>query len=363
MINKIKAIDEKIAQLYVERMNLAITTKENADLKATLNSVTSDMTDQLKLYSKQLFSTIFDTASAYKNTIDTKSSPTVQKIKDALSNTKSFPINGIVACQGLEGSYSSIATERLFQLSEIMYFRNFESVFNAVEKGFCQYGILPIENSTAGSVNSVYDLMKEHKFYIVKSIKMRIQHHLLAKKGVDFSDIKEIISHEQALSQCSILLKNHPNIKVTILENTAVAAKMVADSDRKDIACISSRECASVYDLAVIKSNIQDNENNFTRFICIAKDLAIYEDSDKISLMLTAPHVSGSLTKIINKFSTLSLNLTKLESRPLQNTSFEFMFYFDFMAKVSKQEILNLIAELENTTEQFSFLGSYQEIF
>lgn len=152
-----------------------------------------------------------------------------------------------------------------------MFFDSWDGVFSAVDKGLCKYGILPIENSTAGSVNHVYDLMNKYKFYIVKSIRLKINHSLLANRGTKLADIKEIYSHEQAISQCSEFLNSLHGVKITICENTAVAAKQVAESGRSDVAAISSNDCSMLYDLETVCESIQDRANNYTRFICISK--------------------------------------------------------------------------------------------
>lgn len=371
---QIDKIDDQIVALYRERMTISkkVAQEKNKTGKGVtnylrekeiLNRVTETVDDDIKAYTKQVFETLFDTSKAYQLRYIDGMSRSRDMIERALSNSETpFPPKAYVACQGTVGAYSNIATEKLFSLSNIMYFKNFEGVFNAVEKGLCKYGVLPIENSIAGSVNAVYDLMREHNFHIVKSIKLRIQHSVLAKKGVKLEDIKEIISHEQAINQCAKFIKSLGDVKVTVCPNTAIGAKMVAESDRRDVACIASRECAGIYDLELIKANVQNADNNYTRFICISKELEIYKGADRISIMMTVPHESGSLNKILNKFSTLNLNLTKLESRPLENTSFEFMFYFDFEADLKDKEILNLITELDNEAQDFIFLGNYSEV-
>ena len=371
---KIDNIDDQIVALYRERMEISkeVAKEKNKARKGVtnylrekevLNRVTEMVDDDIKAYTKQVFETLFDTSKAYQLRYIDGTSKSREKIEKALQKSdEPFPVKANVACQGIDGAYSNIATEKLFTLSNIMYFKNFEGVFNAVEKGLCKYGVLPIENSIAGSVNTVYDLMREHNFHIVKSIKLRIQHSVLAKKGVKLEDIKEIISHEQAINQCSKFIKSLGDVKVTVCSNTAIAAKMVAESTRRDVACISSKECTGIYDLELLRSNVQNADNNFTRFICISKDLEIYKGANKISIMMTVPHESGSLNRILNKFSTLNLNLTKLESRPLENTSFEFMFYFDFEADLHDKEILNLITELDNEAQDFIFLGNYSEV-
>ena len=371
---QIDNIDDQIVALYRERMQLSKKVAEEKNKsgkgvtnrireKEILNRVTDAVDDDIKVYTKQVFETLFDTSKAYQLRYIDGTSKSREMIEKALLDAdKPFPQKAYVACQGIDGAYSNIATEKLFPLSNIMYFKNFEGVFQAVEKGLCKYGVLPIENSIAGSVNTVYDLMKEHSFRIVKSIKLRIQHSILAKKGVKLEDIKEIISHEQAINQCSKFIKSLGDIKVTVCSNTALGAKIVSESERRDLACIASNECAGIYDLDIIKSNVQNADNNYTRFICISKELEIYKGANKISIMMTVPHESGSLNKILNRFSTLNLNLTKLESRPLENTSFEFMFYFDFEADLRDKEILNLITELDNEAQDFTFLGNYTEV-
>lgn len=373
--NRIDDIDDKIAALYLERQDtVRLIGEEKAKThapvfdpareKKVIAKVTKQADDEQKIYLKRVFETIMETARAYQRRLVAPATPLSDELRRALMEGKRyFPVSASVACQGVEGSYSSIAAGKLFEIADITFFRNFEGVFQAVEKGLCDYGVLPIENSAVGSVNAVYDLMKKHNFYIVRSIKLKVSHHLLAKKGVKRGDIKEIFSHEQAIGQCAAYIaKNFPSAKVTSCPNTAVAAESVARSDRTDVACISSRNCAELYGLGIVDSNIQDNDSNYTRFICISKRLELFAPADRISIMMTLPHESGSLNRVLNKFSTLGLNLTKLESRPLPGTDFEFMFYFDFEGQIENSDTLSLIAELDQGTEQFVFLGSYHEV-
>lgn len=372
---KIDELDDKIAELYLERQR---TVREIGEEKARTHAavldparekkiiarVTKQADDEQKIYLKRVFETILETSRAYQRRLVAPVTPLSDNLRRVLMEGKKyFPVSSTVACQGVEGSYSSIAADKLFEIADITFFRNFEGVFQAVEKGLCDYGVLPIENSAVGSVNAVYDLMKKHRFYIVRSIKLKVCHHLLAKKGVALSDIREVYSHEQAIGQCSAYLQKLPSsVKITACPNTAVAAEMVANSDRNDVACISSRNCAELYGLGILESNIQDNDSNYTRFICISKTLEVFAPANRISIMMTLPHESGSLNRVLNKFSTLGLNLTKLESRPLPGTDFEFMFYFDFEGQIENSDTLSLIAELDQGTEKFTFLGSYYEV-
>jgi len=232
-----------------------------------------------------------------------------------------------------------------------------------VEQGLCPYGILPIENSAAGSVAAVYDLMVRHRFHIVRALRLKVDHVLLAARGVKLEDVREITSHPHALAQCGTFLKAHPKVKATPGSNTAVAAKELAVSGRRDLAVIASRTCAELYGLDVIAEGIADAAFNYTRFICISKNLEIYPDAGKFSIMLSLPHRPGALNGLISKFAAIDVNLTKLESRPIPGMDFEFRFTFDFEAPPTDTAVLALLSELSRDPgiEHFTFLGAYAE--
>ena len=310
-----------------------------------------------------LYTTLTDLSHSYQAAVTGTPSPQSARIAAALEITpKLFPEKANVVCQGVEGAYSQIAVEKLFREPSISYVSSFEAVFAAIASGFCQYGVLPLENSTAGSVNKIYDLMMQYNFSILRSARIKIDHNLLARPGARLEDIREIFSHEQAISQCAGFLRGYPGIKVTACENTAVAARMVAESGRTDIAALSSHSCAELYGLRVLASSVQDAGNNHTRFICIGKDLAIYPGADRTSIMLTLPHRPGSLYRVLARINALGINLTKLESRPLPDRDFEFMFYFDLDTPVYSPKLTQLMADLETLCETFRYLGSYSEI-
>ena len=235
-------------------------------------------------------------------------------------------------------------------------------IAEAIEKGLCRYGVLPLENSTAGSVNAVYDLMTQHNFRIVRSVRIKVDHNLLANPGAKLENIREIYSHEQAISQCAHFLQGLPNVKVIRCENTAVAARMVAESGRDDVAALSSRACRELYGLDCLAASVQDQGNNFTRFICIAKNLEIYPGADRTSLMMVLPHHPGSLYKVLSRFNALGVNMNKLESRPMPDRNFEFMFYFDLETSVYAPQFTQLMGELPELCEEFTYLGSYSEV-
>lgn len=372
--SKIDAIDDNIMELYKSRMSLV---SEIGELKATggisvvngvreqqiLDRLLPNIDASMQPYAKRMLTCLFDTSKAYQRGLQKTTSSIKDMVDQCIIGDKMlFPQTGSVACQGTEGSFSSLAARKVFDVAHATYFTDFKGVFNAVDKGLTEYGVLPIENSLAGSVNKVYDLMREYKFYIVRSIKLRVSHCLLANKGVKLKDIKEIYSHEQAINQSSEYLGKLNGVKIIACDNTATAARMVAESNRSDIAAISSEECAALYGLETLGNNIQNAANNYTRFILISKQLKIYNGADKISVMVKLPHESGSLNNLLTKFTMLGLNLTKIESRPMPNAEFEFMFYFDFNGDIADIRLRNLLAELDKRSRDFVFLGSYQEI-
>lgn len=374
---QIDAIDEQLVPLFLKRMNISLEVAkykqkngmpvlDKARERALLKRV-SEMTENtdLKLYTRLLYADIMGLSRAYQHAFSDTDTPVLsEKIrKSADKYAKSdLPASAVVACQGVEGAYSEQACERLFKNPDILFFKDWEGVFAAVQQGLCRYGILPIENSTAGSVNHVYDLMNQYNFYIVKSMRLKIDHSLLAKKGVALCDIKEIFSHEQAINQCSKFLSSLSGVKVTVCENTAAAAKRVAESDRKDVAAICSKNCGDLYALQALAESIQNFDSNYTRFICIGKDLEIFAGANKTSLMLTLPHRPGSLYEVLSHFYALDINLLKLESRPRPNSDFEFLFYFDVESSVYSESFRQMLTQLENMSENFSYLGSYSEI-
>jgi chorismate mutase/prephenate dehydratase len=329
-----------------------------------LADITAKLPPEMEQYGYSLWSMLFEISRSYQSALNPQPSQLRLGIQKAMEITPNlFPPSATVACQGVEGAYSQLACEKLFKRPQVMYFGSFDSVFTAVENGFCKYGVLPLENSTAGSVTEIYDLMLRHKFKIVRSTRLKVDHNLVAKRGTKMEDVKEIFSHPQAITQCrSFLEKLGSSVKVTPCANTAAAAEAVAKSDRKDVAAISSHSCIELYNLERLAGDIQDRSNNYTRFICISKDLEIYPGADKTSLMVITPHRPGSLYQVLARFNTLGLNLIKLESRPLPDREFEFMFYFDLETSVYSDEFIRMVDDLNTICEEFHYLGSYSEV-
>ena len=369
----IDRIDKELVRLFAERMEVAAGVAKYK--KEVGKPITDAGRERQKLAelakmapeehvaaTEALYSMIFELSRAYQRKLISGENEMKHKVQKAMEETsKLFPERAIVACQGVEGAYSQQACEKLISHPNIMYFNSFDGVFSAIESGLCQYGVLPLENSTAGSVNKIYDLMMKYDFSIVKSTRLKVDHSLLANRGAKLSDIKEVYSHEQALAQCEGFLKGLGGVKVIPCENTAMAAQKVHDSGRQDVAAISSRSCAELYGLSCICENIQDSGSNFTRFICISKKLEIYPGADKTSIMMVLRNRPGALYKVLSRFFALGINLIKLESRPLPNSDFEFMFYFDLEASVYSDKFLAMFDEVEEMCSTFRYLGSYTE--
>ena len=267
--------------------------------------------------------------------------------------------NTIVACAGENGSYADKTALSLFENPQIKHYRLFEDVFEAVNKGEAPFGVIPVENSTAGSVHEAYDLILKYRFYVVGSYSLEVNHCLCAKQGVEYQNINDVYSHPQALSQCSDFLKNFDFTGINYT-NTAAAAKFVAESPRNDIGVLCSEEAAKKYGLKVLKASVQNVSNN-KRFIVISKKLIIENNADKISLIFSLPHTTGSLYRVLGRFSMAGLNLTKIESRPIGNGDFSYYFYIDIMGNIKDEKTLDLICALSSELPDFTFLGNYHE--
>ncbi len=366
--DEINRVDEALLPLFLQRMRLAeqiaqvkkaqglsiYNAQREREILSRVTRESGDMDDYARLFFSNLFE--LSRSRQFQLTADQVESLIPPEAGEA------FPHAAVVACQGVEGAYSQQAADKAFQFADIMFMKTFEGVFQAVEKGLCRFGVLPIENSAHGSVTQVYDLMRSHQFSIVRAVKLHVHHHLMVKKGTRLGDVRAVLSHEQALGQCSQFLEGLKNVQIRMCENTAVAAQTVAQGDDPTLAAISSEECAQQYNLEIIRSQIQNTDNNYTRFIIIEKTPKVYPGSNKISLMFSLPDTPGSLGRIMARFSCSNLNLSKLESRPVEGTDFHYVFYTDLEASAGDPAVRRLIDGLSVELPMFTFLGAYQEV-
>lgn len=370
---KINAVDDQLLDLFLQRMDLSeeVAAYKNEHHQPILNkqrereilSKVAEKSGDRERFSYHLFSTIFELSRSRQAELITAPTKVEAQVKASLAaGGEVFPQTGLVACQGVEGANSQVACDRLLPRGNIVYVKSFEAVFSAVESGLCKFGVVPIENSSNGSVRAIYDLIQRKKFSIVRSTRLCIRHELLALPGVKMDDITEIYSHEQAIGQCSKFLNGLGGVRVIPCDNTAMAAKMVADSGNRHAAAISSHPCAALYGLQCVNDAIQDSDNNYTRFICITKDPIIYAGANRISLIIACDNKPGALYEILSKLAALGINMTKLESCPVTGRNFEFIFFLELEASVHEPGVLPMLEELERSCANFQFLGSYAEV-
>ena len=266
-----------------------------------------------------------------------------------------------VAFQGIRGAYSEMAVHEHFgKAMDTVGCDAFDDVFDRVESGEVTYGLIPVENTIAGTVVENYDLLFANDIFVIAEVYLPIHHTLLAKKGARLEEIKEARSHPHALKQCKAYLKSK-NIKMVPSYDTAGAAQAVASGDRLDCAAIASALCAEIYDMEILERDIQTNSSNTTRFFVIAKkeNLPVDHKTGKTTVAFKTRHYPGALVDCLKIFQKYSLNLTKLESRPIPENPWEYVFYAAFEAGIDADEVKSAIGELTLHALFVKLLGSY----
>lgn len=267
-----------------------------------------------------------------------------------------------VAYAGTRGSYGEEASLAFFKNSgELFPFKTFEDVFTALNQGTVDYGVLPIENSSTGSIAAVYDLLSRYQYYIVGEEEIRVHHCLLAPKGATFETIEAVYSHPQGFSQSQEFLDNYPHWQCIPYYNTAIGAAHVAEQNDPGMAAIASRRAGEIYDLEVLAENINFSQTNVTRFVVISREIELFENPSRVSIAFRLPHRPGALYEIIGIFSVFSLNLCKIESRPLLKENWEYLFFIDFTGNISQNTLVNLLPIIQEKVEYFQFLGYYPQ--
>ncbi len=367
---EIDEIDDQIIPLLLRRMSVS---EQVAKYKAergmpVLNSdreqqILDDVAAKCGKHGdtiKTVFAATMDASRALQHKIIGGGKELRAQIEEAVKIDTLDPQSKPIACQGVDGAYSGVTAKKLFPETDIHFHKRFEDVFEAVNRGDSKFGVIPVENSTAGSVHESYDLIMKYRFYVVGAYDLKIEHCLCAKPDTRYEDITDVYSHPQALSQCDNFIRNFDFTGITY-SNTAAAAKFVSESDKSNIAVICSELAAKKYGLKILKKGIQNNNKNTTRFIVISKELAIPSEAQKISLIFSLPHKTGSLYRVLGRFSMAGLNLTKLESRPIENSDFSYYFYVDVLGSVKEEETLDLICALSDELPEFEFLGNFVE--
>ncbi len=365
---EINSIDDELIALFKRRMDCAADVAEykkengipvlNEEREREILDKIYEKGGEYGSAARLLYTNIMELSRAYQHNLIGSGGAIKSLIAGAESD---IPREGItVAYQGIKGANGHEAAMKFFPDAELRNYKSFSDVFEAVDRGEVLFGVLPVENSTAGSVSAVYDLVLKHRFYIVDALDMRIDYCLCGLRQSEHSDIEKVWTHPQSIAQCESYINSH-GYEATPMANTAIAARAVSLEKRLNVAAICSYKACEEYGLKVLDNHIQDNDSNTTRFIVISKRLFIPDNADKISICFSLPHVSGSLYNVLGSFNSLGFNLTKIESRPIEGKGFEYLFYLDFTGNVHSENAVNLICRMSEEMPGFSFLGNYSE--
>ena len=369
--SQIDAIDRQIADLFCQRMAV---TKKVGEYKAARGLPVLDRSrerqvlsakaalagDELRADITTLFETIMAISRRQQQAIVGDES-WLAGHRAAWSACRVPPADPRVLYQGEPGAYAEEAAVRFFgpgarRANAPLW----EDIFIALREGRADYGVLPIENSSTGSINQVYDLLSQYGAFIVGEQVIRVEHCLMAPAGASLDSIRLVCSHEQGLFQCEEFLKAHPDWKRRAMPNTAAAAKWVADCGDTGCAAIGSHHAADLYGLAVLAEGVNTNRENFTRFVVVSPLPELREGRNKISATFTLAHESGSLHRIMTVFAAGGLNLMKLESRPIPGRSWEYRFFADFTGDLAAYGMDSILREMSQSAETLRILGNYK---
>ena len=374
----INEVDQSLAQLFEKRMELVAlvaeykiendipilnSEREKQVIDRALESLRDkSLSREMEIFFNELMAISREYQSRYideKFVAQTRGSDEAWGISALASGeTKKLKIG----FQGVEGSFSEEALLNYFDREAMTSssFRFFEDVFMAIDRGEVDYGILPVENSSTGSVNEVYDLLRKYGCHINGEIVLKVKQNLLGVKGASMEDIKEVYSHSQGFQQSAEFFKEHPSWKLIPYHNTALGAKLVSEAGDISRAAVASEKAAAIYGLDILKENLNFNSKNYTRFVIVGKDLELDESSDKISVVLTVRHKAGSLCDVLRLFSQEGLNLLKIESRPIMDKSWEYFFHLDFEGNLQDPHVSRIMDQIRSRTTYFKILGNYR---
>ncbi len=287
--------------------------------------------------------------------------PNYARVEAAVKNLRQPPEHPAVAYQGVPGAYSEQAAADFFGSgAEITGLPRFEDVFLAIREGRADYGVVPIENNSTGGIRQIYDLLARYEFYLVGETAVRVEHCLCAPEGAELDTITHVYSHEQGLFQSEQFLNRHPGwIRVPYLD-TAGSARYVAETGDITKAAVCSERAAELYGLKILARQVNYSSVNTTRFVVVSPQLELREGADKISTLLTTPHESGCLHEILGIFAVNGLNLVKLESRPIPEKSWEYMFFIEFTGNLGDPGMEGVLREICQTAAEFRLLGNFR---
>ena len=359
----IDKIDKDIVELIKKRMNLSLSVAEykinngkkvfDAKREKAILDKVDNLGGKYGHAARLIYSTIMEQSRALQYPLVNSELGIKAESLDPDSVKK-------VACQGVKGAYSYATAKQLYKNAEIIFCERFSDVFDAVEKGDAEIGVVPVENSWAGSVHEVYDLLIDRKFYIANAVDARISHNLIGTSDAEIGDIKQALSHEQALRQCAEFL-DKKDIEPIGCINTAIGVKKAAEMNNKQIGAIGSTAAANEFGMKILAQNIASSDCNVTRFVSVSNKFYTSEKADKISIVFSIPHKPGALYSVFSRFAAAGLNMSKIESRPIKNHNFEYLFYVDLIGKLISKDTLCTINSLSEELDEFTLMGNYEE--
>ncbi|MGL5330403.1 MAG: chorismate mutase [Peptostreptococcaceae bacterium] len=355
---EIDEIDREMTKLFEARMNVV---KKVSKYKLENNIQVYQSDREQKVISKNIgylnneeYTQIL--IAYYKNLMSLSRSVQDTEIVKSRENDLTIGYQGVI------GSFSEEAMYKYFkQINKYKNYNKFEDLFKGLDKEEIDYAIVPIENSSTGGITKIYELLKKYNFYIVAEECIRINQNLIGIKGSSIDEIQEVYSHPQGFEQSSETLKNYVNMKFIPHLNTAISAKLVSDLNDKTKAAIASSRAAEIYNLEILKSNINDVKDNYTKFAIVAKTLEIKDGSNKSSIIFSIEDKVGSLQNILNNFTLNGINLMKIESKPNKHIPWEYLFYVDFEGSIEDKNIVDTLKFIESKSKYLKFLGSYKK--
>lgn len=367
---EIDSVDRELVKLFEKRMELTTDVakykietgkkvldpeREQQKLAAVAGLVSNEMN---KRSINEIFTQIISNSRKYQYMLLESMGQTLREDYVALDE---LPVEGCrVVYQGVPGAYAYIAVKRFFGENVDNYnVKTWRDAMEAVKCGEADYAVLPIENSTAGIVSDVYDLLQEYNNFIVAETYVKVEHALLGIPGATMGDIKKVYSHPQGLMQCRSFLNEHKEWQTSEQINTAVSAKKVMEDGDKSQAAIASVEAAKLYGLSILQEKINTEDNNTTRFVIISGKRAFLKDAGKVSICFETEHTAGSLYDMLSHIIYNGLNMTKIESRPIEGKAWQFRFFIDFMGNIDDASVMNALRGIEEEAMNIKLLGNY----
>lgn len=348
----INKIDEKMAELFESRMNFVA---KVADYKKK---------NGMQVFDSSREKQVIERCVQYIKNVDLQPYYVrfIQNLMDISKNYQHKLLEGAkVAYSGIEGAFANIAAKKIFPDAVLVSYGDFEAAYSAVENGECDVAVLPIENSFAGEVGQVSDLMFMGKLYVNGVYSLKVSQNLLGVKGAKIEDIRCVVSHNQALEQCAKFIRDN-GWETKVCNNTAKAAQQVALAEDKTVAAVASAETAKIYELEVLASNINQDSTNTTRFAVFSKikeEIITKEDVGTFIMMFVVKNESGSLVKVLEVIGKYGFNMRVVRSRPLKDSQWEYYFYVEAEGKLSSENSQKMLKEVAERCQMLKVLGSY----